>query len=292
MSHLTTVKIKDLNYVDLLSYIEEVNRCPGGKRTVLEIVKNTNLKPGAKILEIGSNTGFTSIEIAKLVDCEIIGVDVNENAVSKSLEALKQEPEFIQKRVKFQVGDACDLPFEDESFDLIVTGGANTFIPSEGREAAINEYKRLLKPYGFLSVTNLFYNSPVPEKVLQDLKRVLGFEIKPWTQNYWLRLIIASGMEIFLYDEKKMKARSEKVLESYVQRLIDESTPVKALAPEVKEEFRNKWLEVMQIFNENHKYLSFMFLLLRKNVFPEQQELFIEEGSLDPWNLEGPDLWS
>ncbi|QNR22513.1 class I SAM-dependent methyltransferase (plasmid) [Exiguobacterium sp. Helios] len=292
MAQLLVEEIKKFNYVDLLSYIGEVNRCPGGKRTILEIVKNTNLKPGARILEIGSNTGFTSIEIAKLIDCEITGIDVNENAVKKSNELLLKEPEFVQKRVNFIVGDAQKIPFEDETFDLIITGGANTFIPSEGREVALSEYKRVLKPYGMLSVTNLFYHSPVPAELLKDLKSVLGFEIKPWTENYWLKLILSSGLELFYHDSKKMQARSEEILSSYVDKLIQESFENQEIEEDVLQEFKSQWYKVMETFNENHRYLSFLFVILRKNVFEEQQELFIEEGAIDPWNIDGPDLWT
>ena len=148
--------IDEMNYVDLLSYIEETNRCPGGKRTITKIMNSVFLPSNPKILEIGSNTGFTSIELAKLIeDANIIGIDVNENAVEKSKVILKKEHMYIQKKVDFRVGDASDLDFEDNSFDMIITGGANTFINESDREKAVKEYRRLLKPNGFLSITNL-----------------------------------------------------------------------------------------------------------------------------------------
>jgi len=282
---------ESLSYVDLLSYIEEVNRCPGGKRTIRDIIVRSQIESGSRILEIGSNTGFTSIEIAKLKDCSITGIDVNSQAVKKSTEILQKEPKFIQDRVNFQVADASNLPFEDETFDLIVTGGANTFIPDEQRAKALTEYKRVLKPYGFLSVTNLFYNSKIPDNLLNKMSVILGFKVKPWTKYYWLKLLLNAGLELYTYEDKKMRSRPEKVVKDYVEKLVYNSPALENAPDNIKESYQEKWFNIMKVFNENHKYLSFMAVLLRKNHTSEQQELFIEEDVIDPWNIDGQNFW-
>lgn len=287
-----TMTPQSMSYVDLLSYIEETNRCPGGKRTINEILVHSQLRDGAKILEIGSNTGFTSMEIAKAKDCYVYGIDVNAQAVSKAKEILQKEPAFIQQRVSFQVGDAAQLPFEDNQFDLVITGGANTFIPEKDRGQALHEYQRVLKPYGLLSVTNLFYHESVPSSLLQRLHTILGFEIKPWTKFYWLDLLLQSKLELYWYSEKKMQFRPENVLRSYTETLITQSPALQSLDDEQRQQFQDRWFEVMNAFNENHRYLSFMTVLLRNYTVPEQQELFFEQGVIDPWNLDGPKLWN
>lgn len=276
-----------MNYVELLSRIEEVNRCPGGKRTISRIVTETHLRPGAKVLEIGANTGFTSIEMAKISNAEYIGIDISKEAIQIANQKLNDEPEFIKKQIRFEVGDAQKLNFEDNKFDLIVTGGANTFI--ENPEKAFEEYTRVLKPYGMLSITNLFYIRKPPIELLKNLKEVLGFEIKSWKNIYWLNLFKRSGLELYSYFETEMQSRETNIVEEYVSNIM-ESNKNKF----TKEEFifmKNKWLEVMNIFNENHKYLGFMSVILRKNYVDEQQELFFEKGSVDIWNLEGEEMW-
>lgn len=280
-----------MSYVDLLSYIEEVNRCPGGKRTINEILVHALLRDQATILEIGSNTGFTSLEIARMKDCRIYGIDVNAQAVNKAKEILQKEPAFLRERVSFQVGDAAQLPFENSQFDLVITGGANTFIPEKDRGQALREYRRVLKPYGLLSVTNLFYHQPVPPSLLKQLHDILGFEVKPWTKFYWLDLLMQSGLELYWYKESQMQYRPETVLRSYTDALIAQSPALQALTNEQQQLFRKRWFEIMSVFNENHRYLSFMTVLLRNSCLPEQQELFFEQGAVDPWNLDGPKLW-
>lgn len=286
--------ITNMNYVDLLSHIEETNRCPGGKRTITKIMNSIFLPDNPSILEIGSNTGFTSIELAKLLpNATIVGIDINKNAVNKSKQALYKETKQIQDRVNFQLGDATSLKFRDNSFDFIITGGANTFIEEDNREQAVKEYKRVLKPNGFLSITNLFYDKPVPLSLLNELESILGFRIKPWRRGYWLDLFLNSNMELFSYEEVKMKKRSSKTLNDYIDELIDLSDLKTKYTLEIVDNFKNRWFEIMEVFNNNHEYLSFMIVILRNNTVKEQRELFIEEGSLDPWSIKREEkIWN
>ncbi|EMF0334093.1 methyltransferase domain-containing protein, partial [Enterococcus faecium] len=239
-------KFSNYNYVDLLSFVEETNRCPGGKRTINKILQLTLLNSrngyNLKILEIGSNTGFTSIEIAKLIPgSRVIGIDVNSNAVKAANEKLQLQTNELNDRVTFIVGDASDLPFEDNEFDLVICGGANTFINEKFREKAVAEYRRVLKPYGFLSVTNLFYNQPVPKNILEDLKKVLGFEIKPWRRSYWLNLLNNSGMEIYHYDEIEMEAKTEERVKENSYEIVSKSSKFIDLSLKDRKGLLNRW---------------------------------------------------
>lgn len=290
-------KFSNYNYVDLLSFVEETNRCPGGKRTINKILQLTLLNSrngyNLKILEIGSNTGFTSIEIAKLIPgSRVIGIDVNSNAVKAANEKLQLQTNELNDRVTFIVGDASDLPFEDNEFDLVICGGANTFINEKFREKAVAEYRRVLKPYGFLSVTNLFYNQPVPKNILEDLKKVLGFEIKPWRRSYWLNLLNNSGMEIYHYDEIEMEAKTEERVKENSYEIVSKSSKFIDLSLKNRKGLLNRWNEIMNIFNSNHKYLSFMLAILRNDVIDEQDELFTEKNIFDIKSIiKEPKLW-
>ncbi|EGP5747268.1 class I SAM-dependent methyltransferase [Enterococcus faecium] len=290
-------KFSNYNYVDLLSFVEETNRCPGGKRTINKILQLTLLNSrngyNLKILEIGSNTGFTSIEIAKLIPgSRVIGIDVNSNAVKAANEKLQLQTNELNDRVTFIVGDASDLPFEDNEFDLVICGGANTFINEKFREKAVAEYRRVLKPYGFLSVTNLFYNQPVPKNILEDLKKVLGFEIKPWRRSYWLNLLNNSGMEIYHYDEIEMEAKTEERVKENSYEIVSKSSKFIDLSLKDRKGLLNRWNEIMNIFNSNHKYLSFMLVILRNDVIDEQDELFTEKNIFDIKSIiKEPKLW-
>jgi ubiquinone/menaquinone biosynthesis C-methylase UbiE len=100
-----------------------------------------------RILDIGCGTGVPTIELAKLSDGEIIGIDIDQ----KSLDRLnkKIEKEGLSNRVKAIKCTLLDIKFPDNSFDIIWAEGTLTTL---GVEKSLIEWNRLLKPKGFLVV--------------------------------------------------------------------------------------------------------------------------------------------
>ena len=78
---LTTEKIEELNYSDYVGIVRETNRPSGGIRTVQKVCTNAFIDKSKKILEIGCNTGFTSMNIAQLTGASVIGVDLVEESL-------------------------------------------------------------------------------------------------------------------------------------------------------------------------------------------------------------------
>lgn len=268
-----------LPYVDLLAFVGETNRCPGGKHTINRIARRLGIDRHTRVLEIGSNTGFTSFELVKTTGCATVGVDVNEAAVA---EATRQAAELrggLAERVEFHVADASDLPFADGSFDVVVCGGANTFV--QRREQAFAEYRRVLRPYGFVSITNLYYRTPPAPALLDDLRDVLGFDVPPHSLTDWLTVLVPDGWELYDLSTTDLMARSREVVDDYIdqicaQRLTD-------LPPAEAHRITEQWRHTMHVFNRNHEHLSFMELTLRHDDVPEQAELFLASGRFDPF---------
>ena len=156
-SEISADTVRNMPYVDFISLLNETNRCPGGVDTLRRIALNAFIGPTSSVLEIGSNTGFSSLETAKIARCKVVGIDPVPAAVQQSNAALAREPEEVRNLVTFQVGSAYALDFEDECFDLLITGGATSFMTDKGK--AVSEYYRVLKNYGFLSVAHLYYLS-------------------------------------------------------------------------------------------------------------------------------------
>jgi len=96
---------------------------------------------------IGCGSGVPTIELAKLSDGEIIGVDINHSLLSKLNR--KIEEEGFSGRVKTVRCSLFEMDFPDESFDIIWAEGSIWLI---GFEKGLKEWNRLLKPNGFLVV--------------------------------------------------------------------------------------------------------------------------------------------
>jgi ubiquinone/menaquinone biosynthesis C-methylase UbiE len=265
-------KFKNMPYVDFISFIRETNRCPGGKDTINWILQNSFSNKNTKVLEIGSNTGFSSLEVARLLKCDIIGIDVSETAVRTANEELARDTKEIQDKIKFRVGSAYDIPCDSNSIDLIISGGSTSFMDDKSK--AVSEMHRVLKDWGFCSVTNLFYHTEPPKELLKKVSDIIGVEIKYTTEKYWLDIYTSSKQfEVYKFETEQLSEQSEKTLEDYISYFM-EKPHIKELSNEEKTEIKTRWFEILAVFNENHKYLSFIKCLLRKRKIEEEPELF------------------
>lgn len=263
---------KDMNYVEFISFLRETNRCPGGKDTIHWILKNSFANAESKVLEVGSNTGFSSLEVARTIKCSVLGIDPVAAAVKTSQEELARDDEFVQNLVKFQVGSAYDIPCESNSIDLIIAGGSTSFM--DKKEKAVIEMERVLKPWGILSVTNLYYHTEPPKELLDQVSEVIGTTIKPMKAEDWINIYTNTGdLELYKYETTKLSSRSREEIDTYIDYFMNKPH-IASLSNEEKEDVRKRWLSILEIFNENHKYLGFIKALLRKRTIEEEPELF------------------
>jgi len=93
---------------------------------------------GLSTLDVGCGTGAFAEVLGSDGDGAITGVDVAESYVAFAAERLPQP------RFRFQVADALDLPFADDSFDQVASLLVLHFIPDPAR--ALREMRRVAKP--------------------------------------------------------------------------------------------------------------------------------------------------
>jgi ubiquinone/menaquinone biosynthesis C-methylase UbiE len=116
---------------------------PAAKELLSHIVS----LPAHSILEIACGTGRVTKHLRESfpVTTGIIATDIN----SDMLELAQQQ--LNDPSITFQLADAQQLPFTDQSFDLIVNQFGLMFLPD--KQAGINEAFRLLKPGGHFAFT-------------------------------------------------------------------------------------------------------------------------------------------
>jgi ubiquinone/menaquinone biosynthesis C-methylase UbiE len=100
-----------------------------------------------RILDIGCGSGVPTMELARLSNGEIIGIDTDESLLEKL--GGKIEGEGFSDRVKVRKCSLFEIDFPDESFDIVWAEGSIAVI---GFERGLREWKRLLKINGFLVI--------------------------------------------------------------------------------------------------------------------------------------------
>ena len=100
-----------------------------------------------RILDIGCGSGVPTMELARLSDGEVIGIDIDQD----NLDRLKKKIEKagLTDRVKAIKCNLLDIKFPENSFDIIWAEGTLTTL---GVEKSLRTWNRLLKPKGFMVV--------------------------------------------------------------------------------------------------------------------------------------------
>jgi ubiquinone/menaquinone biosynthesis C-methylase UbiE len=101
---------------------------------------------GMKVLDVGCGTGIlTRLAAARLTEAgQAVGIDLSEGVLQKGRELAAAEG--LHNRVAFRSGDAEELPFEDRSFDVVISLYALRHLPDPVR--ALRAMKRVLVPGG------------------------------------------------------------------------------------------------------------------------------------------------
>jgi ubiquinone/menaquinone biosynthesis C-methylase UbiE len=100
-----------------------------------------------RILDVGCGSGVATIELAKLCDCQIVALDINEHDLNR-LDA-KIEKEGLSHRVSTLKCSMLDMKFPNDSFDIIWAEGSIYII---GFERGLREWARFLRTNGFFVV--------------------------------------------------------------------------------------------------------------------------------------------
>jgi SAM-dependent methyltransferase len=130
----------------------------GGKAATLELAQLVPLHAGMNILDVGGGIGGAARLLASQAGCAVTVVDLTE-AYCQVGEMLTRRT-GLSERVTFQHGDALELPFADQSFDVVWSQHATMNIAEKARLYA--ELARVLRPGGWLAFHEIMAGSNAP----------------------------------------------------------------------------------------------------------------------------------
>lgn len=132
-----------------------------------EFVRGLNLQPGMRVLDVACGTGNLALPAARS-GAVVTGVDIAPNLIEQARENAKREGLTAQ----FDEGDAESLPYEDASFDAVITMFGAMFTPRPELTAA--ELKRVVRPGGFIAMANW-----TPTGFIGQMFKIVGSHVSP-----------------------------------------------------------------------------------------------------------------
>ena len=141
---------------------------PGGAEEVCRILDGIDLVD-KDVLDIGAGLGGPSFcLVEKLGAARVVGIDIEPQNISRAEKCAAARG--LLDRVAFQCADACDLPFADDSFDVVFNGGG-VFCETTNKTAALREVYRVLRPGGWFAANDWFHGG---EPFSEEFRRWIG----------------------------------------------------------------------------------------------------------------------
>jgi len=142
--------IHEFDFNLICEYFSAIERQgPGSPEVTLKALSFIdNLTDESQIADLGCGTGGQTMVLAQHAPGNITGVDLFPTFIdvfNRNAEKLN-----LQQRVKGVISSMDNLPFNAEEFDLIWSEGA---IYNIGFERGLNEWRKFLKPGGYIAVS-------------------------------------------------------------------------------------------------------------------------------------------
>jgi ubiquinone/menaquinone biosynthesis C-methylase UbiE len=138
------------------------------RRKLAHVVSQLPLGPRSRVLDVGPGDGTLFHLVANEVR-QCCGVDPSPNAVSRLTRLFQGVT-----NVEFKVGSAEEIPYADDSFDVVVINSVLQILPSKcAVERAIAELVRVCSPGGSVFVGELPFRSELSRGVLVHMGRKL-----------------------------------------------------------------------------------------------------------------------
>ncbi len=133
-------------------------------------------KDGLKILDCGCGFGGTISSLNnRFSPVQLFGLNIDARQLERAREKVKPQR---GNTIEFVQGDACQLPFADNSFDLVLAVECIFHFPS--RDRFFQEANRVLKPGGKLSICDF-----VPRSIALPFSPLLGVFMQSSVENFY-----------------------------------------------------------------------------------------------------------
>ena len=158
------------------------------------------LSSNMKVLDVGCAMGSNLIPFADM-GCDVHGVDIHPDISNNAKKIMKHRG---YEDIDFKEGSNRNIPFPDNSFDLITS--INTLHYEKNEEdmiLALNEFQRVLKPGG-----GLYISTVGPKHEIYNLSKPLGNH-ENLIQDFGFR----TGEQFFFFD-------NERYLDYYLSKIF------------------------------------------------------------------------
>ncbi|MFY1683388.1 SAM-dependent methyltransferase [Micromonospora sp. WMMD730] len=148
---------------------DQVDLIAASERLTARLIERLTPASGQRILDLGCGVGGPALDLARSYDVEVVGITVSDGQVAEA--TARAQRGGLADRVRFELADAMELPFDDASFDGAWFFESLLHMPDKQR--ALSEAARVLRPGSRLALADCFrrpgYDEPTEVVNLIDI---------------------------------------------------------------------------------------------------------------------------
>jgi arsenite methyltransferase len=169
------------------------------------------LQPGEAVLDLGSGSGTDLFCAAVLVgeSGRVVGVDITDEQLEKAAQ-LRDRDGFSQ--VELVESHIEDLPFDDASFDAVISNGVINLSLRKGRVFA--EAARVLRPGGRLALADIVSGRALKERTRRNVELWAACIAGAIPRSNYLEAIESQGLEVKTVRKNDYRFVSERALDA------------------------------------------------------------------------------
>ncbi|MDE3058812.1 MAG: methyltransferase domain-containing protein [Bacteroidota bacterium] len=138
-------------------------------KSAKKVIELAHIQSGERILEVAVGTGAVFAEIVRRNTGGVTeGIDVSPSMMAKADERMKKYP---KERYRLQIASAYKLPFDSNTFDLLVNNFMIDLLPEKDFPPLLSEYYRVLKPGGRIVISTMSFGTKWYNKFWQWLAK-------------------------------------------------------------------------------------------------------------------------
>ena len=214
-----------------------------------DLIRAVDPRPAQRVLDLACGTGNGALVAARR-ECEVVGFDYAPSLIDRAHKRADAEG----LTVDFRIGDVQELPFDDGSFDVVVSLFGVMFAPDQ--EKAASELLRVCKPGGKIGLiswppegyaseflqAHARYNPPPPELnppmrwgTEEGLQELLGNSVRSIENQVRRNFFYAQSIE--------------HLTEEYRTTFGPSATTFATLSKQHQEQLSNELTEILQRYN-------------------------------------------
>jgi SAM-dependent methyltransferase len=170
---------------------------PGGLALTRHLGEAIGLGPDDRVLDVACGRGVSAVHLAECFGCHVTGLDYGPENIAAA-ETLAAE-HGVADLTTFRQGDAEGLPFDNGSFDAVISECSFCTFPDKATAAA--EKYRILKFGGRMGLTDMSVNGSLPEEI-QSLLAWVACVAGAGTPESYVATLQATGFAEFVVEDQ------------------------------------------------------------------------------------------